>query len=344
MQITAAQLCELLKGRLIGDPQQEISNIAKIEEAKKTDVSFIANPKYLKYATTTEAGVLIVARSFKATEEVRATLIVVEDPYASFTEVLSYVEQSAIPEKGIDPSAYVSPSAVVGRDVYIGPFAYVGHSAELKANARLYPHAYLGDNATVGENTIIYSGVKIYHHCKVGARCILHAGAVIGSDGFGFAPQPNGTFKKIPQTGNVIIENEVEVGANTTIDRGTLGSTIIRNGVKLDNLIQIAHNVDIGENTVIASQTGISGSTQIGKNCMIGGQAGFVGHISVADGSKINAKSGVSKTIATPQQAWTGTPVAPFRESLRWYAHTKQLPDLVKRLNDLEKKLDDLLQ
>lgn len=342
MQITAAQIASFINATVEGDPLTSISDIAKIEEGRKDALSFIANAKYEHYLYTTEAGVIIISDKLELEQPVSATLLRVPDPYAAFAALLELYQKMMSgndEKKGIEEPAYIDTTAVLGKDVYIGAFSYIGKNAKIGDGVKIYPGTYIGDKVTIGNNTTIYPGVKIYQHCFVGKNVMLHSGTIIGSDGFGFAPLGDGTYKKIPQLGNVIIEDDVEIGSNSTIDRATIGSTIIRKGVKLDNLIQVAHNVEIGEGTVIASQTGISGSTKIGKRCMIGGQAGIVGHIQLADDTRINAQSGVSKSVSKPGTALTGSPAGEYRSSLKSQAIFRNLPELLQRMQQLEDKL-----
>ena len=341
MQFTAAQIAALINARIEGNPDAAIGDIARIEEGKKDALSFVANPKYEHYLYETKAGVIIVNDALVLEKPIEATLLRVPDAYAAFATLLEkYNEVMAMGtvKKGIEQPSFIDETAQLGTDVYIGAFAYIGKNVKLGNNVKIYPHAYIGDNAIVDDNSQINSGVKIYHQCKLGKNVIIHAGTVIGADGFGFAPQADGSYKKVPQLGNVVIEDDVEIGANTTIDRATIGSTIIRKGVKLDNLIQIAHNVEIGQGTVIAARTGISGSTKIGKYCMIGGQVGIVGHIQIADKTRINAQSGLSKTIEAPGTAVTGSPAFEYRSSLKSQAIFRNLPELLLRIKQLEEK------
>ena len=341
MKISAGQINELLKGTLEGNSDVLISGPSKIEEAVSGTISFLANPKYEPYAYTTGASVLLVSRDFKPAQPIAATLIRVDDVYASIAFLLEKFGDRGDAVQGISKKASVHTDAQLGANVSIGDFAVVEKGAVIGENSIIYPQVYIGANVQIGQGVKIYPGVKIYHDCKVGDHCVLHANAVIGSDGFGFAPQTDQSYKKVAQIGNVVLEDKVEVGANTVIDRATMGSTVIRQGVKLDNLIQIAHNVEVGEHTVIAAQAGIAGSTRIGKRCMIGGQAGFVGHIKVADGSKVQAQSGVAAPIKQDNSAVYGSPALPYADYLRAYAVFKQLPALYKRLHELEKKLKD---
>jgi UDP-3-O-[3-hydroxymyristoyl] glucosamine N-acyltransferase len=344
MEITALELSQMLNGTLEGNPEVVVSKPAKIEEGMPGDVCFLSNEKYLRYAYITNASILIVDESLVLEEEIKPTIIRVKNAYSSFSQILEAYQKGLQKSggTGIDQQAYIHPTATIGSNTYIGPFCYIGKNAVVGNDVYVSPGAYVGDDVSIGNGTLLQPGVRVLQGCVVGERCIINAGTVIGSEGFGFAPQEDGTFKKVPQTGNVVIGNDVEIGANTTIDRATMGSTTIRNGVKLDNLIQIAHNVDIGENTVIAAQTGISGSTKIGKNCMIGGQVGIVGHIEIADGTRINAQSGVAKTIRQQGVAVTGSPAFDYSEAMRAQVVYKKLPELYQRLNALELKLKDI--
>ncbi|WP_343668887.1 UDP-3-O-(3-hydroxymyristoyl)glucosamine N-acyltransferase [Chitinophaga sp.] len=343
MQFSALQLATMLDGKLEGNPDVKVNNIAKIEEAGEGMLSFIANPKYEEFIYTTNASILIVNESLVTERPVKSTLIRVKDAYSAFAQLLEQYKQLVGNKTGIQQPSFVPASVKTGTNVFIGAFAYLGENVVLGNNVKIYPGVYLGDNVVVSDDTVIFPGVKVYENCVVGKRVILHANCVIGGDGFGFAPQPDGKYKKVPQIGNVVIHDDVEIGANTTIDRATMGSTIIRQGVKLDNLIQIAHNVDIDTNTVIAAQTGISGSTKIGKNCVIGGQVGLVGHIQLADGTKINAQSGLSKSITEPNTALMGSPAFDYKSSLKSQAIFRNLPDLEKRVKELEDMVKQLL-
>jgi len=338
MQFTAQQISDLLQGKVEGDAAVAVNKLSKIEEGEKGSLSFLANPKYAPFIYSTKASIVIVNKDFIAEQPVNSTLIRVEDAYKSFAKLLEVYNQVLQNKKGIEEQSYISPSAQVGKDVYVGAFAYAGNNVKIGNNAKIYPHVYLGDDVEIGDNTVINSGVKIYSQCKVGANCTIHSGVVIGADGFGFAPH-EGNYKKVPQIGNVIVEDHVEIGANSTIDRATLGSTIIRKGVKLDNLIQIAHNVEIGENTVIAAQTGIAGSTKIGKQCMIGGQVGIVGHLTIADNVKIAAQSGIGTSITTPGEIVQGSPAFNIADYKRVYVVFKKLPLLEKKIEELEKAI-----
>jgi UDP-3-O-[3-hydroxymyristoyl] glucosamine N-acyltransferase len=340
MKFTAQQIATLVKGRVEGDPQSSVRAFAKIEEGRDGDLCFLANAKYEEFLYTTAASIIIVNESLVLREPIKAALIRVPDAYAAFALLMQTYKDltAAAPKTGREAHSVVDETAVVHETSFIASFAYIGKHVHIGNGAQIYPNVYIGDHARIGDGTILYAGVCIYDHCVIGKNCIVHAGSVIGSDGFGFAPD-NGTFKKIPQMGNVEIEDDVEIGANCTIDRATIGSTRIRKGTKLDNLIQIAHNVEIGESTVIASQSGISGSTKMGSHCMVGGQVGIVGHIRIADGVKINAQSGVSKAIDEPGTSVTGSPAFEYRASLKSQAAIRQLPNLLKRVAELEKLL-----
>jgi UDP-3-O-[3-hydroxymyristoyl] glucosamine N-acyltransferase len=338
MQFTAQQIAALIQGSIEGTPDATIRSVAKIEEATEGTLSFVANPKYEEYLYSSKASVIIVNEGLSLQQPVEATLIRVKDAYAAFALLLQkYNEMMAGQKKrGVEHPAFISASARIAEDAYIGAFSYVGDGAEIKAGAQVYPGAFVGDRAIVGEGSILYPGVKLYHECVLGARVTVHSGTVIGSDGFGFAPQADGSYKKVPQIGNVLVEDDVEIGANTTIDRATMGSTVIRRGVKLDNLIQIAHNVEVGQHTAIAAQTGISGSTKIGAGCLIGGQVGIVGHIRISSGTKINAQSGLAKSVTEENTALNGSPAFDYKSSLKSAAVYRNLPDIQQRLIQLE--------
>jgi UDP-3-O-[3-hydroxymyristoyl] glucosamine N-acyltransferase len=344
MQFSAAQIALLINGKIEGDPNAVVGAFGKIEEAVREQLSFLANPKYEEYLYTTGASVIIVNETLELKQPVTATLIRVSDAYSSFANLLTkYQEIEAQQLTGIQEPSYISKSAKLGDKVFIGAFAYLGEGVVIGDHAKIHPQVYLGNNVRIGDNTVLHPGVKIYHGCVVGAGVTIHAGSVIGGDGFGFAPQPDGSFKKIPQIGNVLIEDGVEIGANVTIDRATIGSTLIRKGAKLDNLIQIAHNVEIGNDTVIAAQAGVSGSTKVGNGVMIGGQAGIVGHLQIADGARINAQSGVSKSIKTRGSAVTGSPAYDYTSALRSQVISKNLPELKQKLKELEDQIKQLL-
>ncbi len=344
MQFTAAQIAMIITGKVEGDADIAVGSFGKIEEAQEGQLAFLANPKYEEFLYSTKASIIIINESQELKQPIDATLIKVPDAYSAFATLLDRYQQLQRQQLvGIQQPAYIAATAKIGDHVFIGAFAYIGENVIVADGAKIYPNAYLGDNVSIGENTIIHPGVRIYHNCIVGKNVSIHAGAVIGSDGFGFAPQADGSLKKVPQIGNVIIEDGVEIGANATIDRATIGSTLIKSGAKLDNLLQIAHNVEVGNNTVIAAQSGISGSTKIGNNVMIGGQVGIVGHIKIADGSRINAQSGVSKSIKNPNSAVTGSPAFDYTAALRSQAASRNLPGLEKRVQELEKKLKEMM-
>lgn len=342
MTFPASQIAQLINGKVEGNPDTAVASFGKIEDAKQGELSFLANPKYEEYLYSTKASVIIINDGFELKQPVAATLIRVPDAYSAFATLLTkYQEIMQQQLSGIQQPSYIAKTAVCGENNFVGAFAYIGENVKTGNNTKIYPHAYIGDNVTIGNNCIIHPGVKIYHGCIIGNHVIIHAGTIIGSDGFGFAPQADGSFKKVPQIGNVLVEDHVEIGSNTTIDRATIGSTIIKSGAKLDNLIQIAHNVEIGNSTVIAAQTGISGSTKVGNGVMIGGQAGVVGHIQIGDGAKINAQSGVSKSIE-PGKAVTGSPAYDYTSALRSQAITRKLPELEKRIKELEALIKQL--
>lgn len=344
MTFSAAQIAMIINGKIEGDGNAQVASFGKIEEAQAGQLAFLANPKYEDYLYTTGASVIIIGDTLELKQPVKATLIRVPDAYSSFATLLAKYQELATQQMaGIQEPSYISKKAVLGNNIFIGAFAYIGDGAVIGNNVKIFPQVFLGDNVKVGDNTILHPGVKIYHDCVLGKNITVHAGTIIGSDGFGFAPQADGTFKKVPQIGNVVVEDNVEIGANATIDRATIGSTLIKQGAKLDNLIQVAHNVEVGNNTVIAAQAGISGSTKLGNNVMIGGQVGIVGHISIADGSKINAQSGVSKSIKKPNTAVTGSPAFDYTAALRSQAISRNLPDLDKRLKDLEQLVKQLM-
>jgi UDP-3-O-[3-hydroxymyristoyl] glucosamine N-acyltransferase len=332
MQFSAAQIAMLINGKVEGDDSTTIDSFGKIEEAKKGQLSFFANLKYEDHLYTTQASIVIINESYALKHPVNAILIRVADAYSAFAILLEKYQEIITQQlKGIQEPSFIAKTASYGENIFIGAFVYLGENVKLGNNTKIFPNAYIGDNVEIGNNSFIHPGVKIYHNCRIGNNVVIHAGTVIGSDGFGFAPQADGSYKKIPQIGNVIIEDNVEIGANTTIDRATIGSTIIRSGAKLDNLIQVAHNVEIGNTTVIAAQVGISGSTKIGNSVMIGGQAGIVGHIQIGDGAKINAQSGVSKSIEAGK-AVTGSPAYNYTSALRSQSASNTLPEVEKRV------------
>ena len=342
MEFSAAQIAGFLKGEIEGDPETVVHTIAKIEEGHKGALSFLANPKYEHFIYSTKSSIVLVNKSFVPTSKVEATLIRVDNAYEAFASLMRLVDQSRPRKKGIHPTAVIEPTASIGKDVYIGPYSYIGDNCVVGDNCSIYPQVFIGDNTRIGPACTLNPGVKIYHDCVIGEGCIIHAGSVIGSDGFGFAPQSENEFMKIPQLGNVILEDHVEIGANTTIDRATMGSTIIRRGVKLDNLVQIGHNVEVGENTVMAAQTGIAGSSKVGKNCMFAGQVGIAGHLKIADGTKLGAQSGVSGNIKHENMVFTGYPAIDHRNFLKSSVIFKSLPELRMKLDTLEKALRSL--
>jgi len=341
MKFTAQQIAEALQGSVDGDPTIAVSNLSKIEEGKPGTLSFLANPAYEKYIYTTKASLVIVNEEFNPESTITPTLIRVKDAYSAFAQLLELYQQSKPQKTGISSKAHISETAKIGENVYIGEFVVIGENSTVGDNCKIYPNTTIGDNVSIGNDTTLFAGVKIYDDCIIGDECTLHAGVVIGADGFGFAPQQDSDFRKIPQIGNVVIENRVEVGTNTAIDRATLGSTIIKRGVKLDNMIQIAHNVIIGENTVIAAQSGIAGSTKIGKNCMIGGQVGIVGHLTIADEVKIAAQSGIGKSIKEKGAIVEGSPAFNARDFQKSYIYFRKLDSLTKRVNNLEHKINN---
>ena len=342
MEFTAATIAGFLKGEIEGNPEIKVNTVAKIEEGHQGALSFLANPKYEHYIYTTASSVVLVNKSFIPSGKIDATLIKVDNAYEAFASLLRLVDQARPRKKGIHPTAIIESTAVVGSDVYIGPYAYIGENCIIGDGCSLYPHVYIGDNTRLGINCTINPGVKIYHDCVIGQGSIIHAGSVIGSDGFGFAPQSENEYMKIPQLGNVILEEFVEIGANVTIDRATMGSTIIHKGVKLDNLIQIGHNVEVGENTVMAAQTGIAGSTKVGKNCMFGGQVGIAGHAKIANGTKIGAQAGIPGDIKEENTVILGTPAFEIKQFLRSSVIFKKLPELKTKVDTLEKELESL--
>lgn len=340
MQLTVQQIAQWLGGTIEGDANALISRLSKIEEAQIGSISFVANPKYIPFVGSTQASALVVGNELTAARPPALTFIRVADAYAAFAVLLErYQALTQQQKQGIEQPNFLSKKSLLAEVKYIGAFVYVDDDACIGDDVSLYPHVYVGKGVKVGKGTIIYAGAKIYDGCSIGERCIIHAGAVIGGDGFGFAPQPEGGYHKIPQTGNVIIEDDVEIGSNTTIDRATMGATIIRKGVKIDNLVQVAHNVEIGENTVIAAQTGISGSTIIGKNCMVGGQVGFAGHLRIADNSKFGAQCGIAASINEADKTWIGSPAIPHRQYMKSYIYFKQLPDIEARIRALEQQM-----
>ena len=339
MELAASVIAEYLNGEVEGNAEIKIRSFARIEQGKPGDICFLANLKYEKYLYETKASAVLINRTYELKQAVDCTLIRVENAYEAIASLLELFQSSkADNKKGRSWRASVSRKAKLGKGVYVGPFAYIGPGAKIGSNVKVYPHAYIGDNVTVGEGTVIYSGARIYPGCKIGKECIIHSGAVIGADGFGFAPKPEGGYKKIPQLGNVIIEDFVEVGANTTVDRATMGSTVIREGVKLDNLIQVAHNAEVGEHTVLAAQAGVAGSTKVGKGCVIGGQVGLGGHINIGDKVMVAAQSGIVTNVKEGSN-FRGSPAFDFAKYQRCYAVFRNLPELREEVISLKKQL-----
>ncbi|MEY4011135.1 MAG: hypothetical protein RIT22_259 [Bacteroidota bacterium] len=341
MKFTAEQIAGILEGEVVGNPNAEVSKLSKIEEGQQGSLTFLSNPKYQNFIYTTQASVTIVNNTFVPESPVTTTLIKVEDAYVAFTKLLEFYNQVKLNKTGIEQPSFIDKTVQYGADLYLGSFSYIGKNVVIGNNVKIYPNSYIGDNAIIGDNVTIFAGGKIYSETVIGNNCTVHSGAIIGSDGFGFAPNADGTYKKIPQIGNVVIEDDVEIGACTTIDRATMGSTVIRKGVKLDNQIQIAHNVEIGENTVIAAQTGIAGSTKIGKNGMIGGQVGFAGHITVGNNVGIKAKSGITKNVKDGQ-IMQGSLAFGYTDFSKSYVHFKNLPKIVAELEELKKEILNL--
>lgn len=338
MKFTASQIAEALGGIVIGNKDIEVTDLSKIEEGKTGTLSFLSNPKYTKYIYTSQASIIVVNESFEAEKDISSTLIKVKDAYVAFSQLLEMYSQAKKQKTGISPLAHISKSAKIGKNTYIGEFVVISDNVVIGENAHIQAQSFIGENTKIGQNLTMYSGAKIYTDCIIGNECTFHSGVIIGGDGFGFAPQEGDNYKKLPQIGNVIIEDKVEVGSNTTIDRATLGSTIIREGVKLDNLIQIAHNVEIGKNTVIAAQTGISGTSTIGEYCMIGGQVGIAGHLKIGNKVMIAAQSGIGSNIADGKVI-QGSPAFDIRPYTKSYVHFRRLPDIVKRIESLESNI-----
>ena len=335
MKFTAAQIAGILEGEVIGNPDAVVFKLAKIEEGTKGSLTFLANPKYVNFIYTTQATITIVNNDFVPENELATTLIKVEDAYQSFSKLLEYYNQVKLMKSGIEQPSVISENVTYGEQLYLGSFSYVGKNVTIGNNVKIYPNCFIGDNVSIGDNCIFFAGVKIYSETEIGNNCNFHSGCVVGSDGFGFAPTEEGTYNKIPQIGNVIIEDDVEIGANTTIDRATLGITLIRKGVKLDNHIQIAHNVEIGENTVIAAQTGIAGSTKIGSNCLIGGQVGIAGHLTIGNNVRVQAQSGIGKNIPDGEII-QGSPAFNYSDFSKSYVHFRNLPKIVSDLEELK--------
>lgn len=337
MKFTAAQIAGILEGEVVGDPNAEVYKLSKIEEGTAGSLTFLANPKYTNFIYTTQATITIVNATFVPEQDITTTLIKVEDAYQSFSKLLEYYNQVKLMKSGIEQPSVISEGVTYGPDLYLGSFCYIGKNVTIGKNVKIYPNSFIGDNVSIGDNCVFFAGVRIYSETVIGSNCTLHSGTIIGSDGFGFAPQEDGTYKKVPQIGNVIIEDDVEIGACSTVDRATLGATIIRKGVKLDNHIQVAHNVEIGSNTVIASQTGIAGSTKIGKNCMIGGQVGFAGHLVIGDHVKIQGQSGITRNLSDGETV-QGTPAITYGDYSKSYVHFKNLSKIVSELEQLKKQ------
>jgi len=344
MEFSAQQIAAILEGEIVGNPNEKVNGLSKIEEGKKGTLSFLANPKYEEFIYNTKASIVIVNKDFEPQKSLNpeTTLIKVEEAYSCFAKLLGMYDAAMAKQPMIEEMAYVSPNAKVGENVYIGAFTYISDGAVIGNNVHIYPNSYIGDQVIVGDDTKIYAGVKIYRDCKIGASCTIHSGVVIGADGFGFAPNSENNYQKVPQIGNVILEDHIEIGANTCVDRATLGSTIIRKGVKLDNLVQIGHNVQVGDNTVMAAQVGVAGSAKLGKNMMIGGQVGIVGHISLADGTLIGAQSGVPKTIKKGGTTLLGSPAYDAEDYKKAYMGFRRLPQILDRLREVEEELKKL--
>lgn len=340
MKFTAAQIAGILDGDVEGNPDIEVSKLSRIEEGTAGSLTFLSNPKYTPFIYSTGASITIVDKNFIAEDTLKTTLIKVDDAYKSFSKLLEYYNLVKLNKQGIEQPSFIDKSTVIGSDFYLGAFAYIGQNVVIGQRVKIYPGAFVGDNVSIGDDVIIFAGAKIYSETVIGNYCVIHSGSVIGADGFGFVPDENGTFSKIPQTGNVILEDFVDIGANTTIDRATLGSTIIRKGVKLDNQIQIAHNVEIGENTVIAAQSGIAGSTKIGKNCMLGGQVGIIGHLKIGDNVKMQAQSGITRNVKD-NEIMQGSPALGYANYNKSYVYFKNFQNFVERINALEIKMKE---
>ena len=343
MEFSAEQIAGILLGEVIGDPEIKVNGLVKIEEGSEGKLSFLANTKYEEYIYSTKSSICIVNNTFEPSKKLPSslTLIKVENAYACFAQLLSFYDELRKKEPKIEQPSFISESAIIGNGVYIGAFAYIGENAVIGDHVQIFPNVYIGDNVKIGTNTVVNPGVSIYMDCIVGDSCIIHAGTVIGSDGFGFAPDENGVFKKVPQIGNVIIEDSVEIGSNCSIDRATMGSTILRKGVKLDNLVQIAHNVELGQNTALAAQVGVAGSTKLGENVLVGGQAGISGHISIADGTMIAPQSGVANVVKNPSKLM-GSPAIPINDYKKSFVGFKNLPYVLAKLKEIEKQIKEL--
>ncbi|MDH3323024.1 MAG: UDP-3-O-(3-hydroxymyristoyl)glucosamine N-acyltransferase [Flavobacteriaceae bacterium] len=339
MKFTATQISEILEGTIEGNPNVEVDTLSKIEEGEKGSLTFLSNPKYHSYLYSTNASIAIVNKDFIPEKEIKTTLIRVDDAYKSFTKLLEYYNQIKLHKSGIETPSFIHESAKIGKDIYVGAFAYISKNVKIGNEVKIYPNVFIGENVEIGDGTTVFSGAKIYSESQIGKHCTLHSGVIVGSDGFGFIPDKDGVYSKVPQIGNVIIEDHVDIGSATTIDRATLGSTIIRQGVKLDNQIQIAHNVEVGKNTVIAAQTGIAGSTKIGENCQIGGQVGIVGHIVIGNNVRIQAQSGIGRSIKD-YSVVQGSPALPYSDYNKSYVHFKNLSKLNARIDDIEKEIN----
>lgn len=342
MDFKATDIATFLQGEIVGDSNAKVSNVSKIEEGQPGTLAFLANQKYENYIYTTKASIVLVNKTFVPKEEISATLIKVDDAYQAFASLLElYVQARANLKQGIEQPSHIDDSAQIGEDIYVGAFSYVSTNVKIGNNVKIFPQVHIGDNVTIGDDCIIHAGAKIYADSIIGNRCIIHSGAVIGSDGFGFAPQENGSYKKIPQIGNAILEDDVEVGANTTIDCGTMGSTVIRKGTKLDNLIQIAHNCEVGENNVFAAQVGIAGSTKVGDNCMFGGQVGLGGHITIGNKVTLGAQSGVAQNVKDGQML-LGSPAFDLKTAMRAYMLLRKLPEIRQEVMQLKKEINSV--
>ena len=339
MKFTAEQIAGILEGDVVGNPDVEVSKLSKIEEGFEGSLTFLANPKYTPFIYSTKASITIVNKTFVPENDIKTTLVKVNDAYLAFSKILEYYNSVKLSKVGIEQPSFISNSSKYGENLYVGAFSYIGDNASLGDNVKIFPNAYIGDNVVIGDNSIVFSGAKIYSDTIIGSNCVINSGAIIGADGFGFAPNEEGGYNKIPQIGNVIIGDYVDIGAATTIDRATLGSTIIKTGVKLDNQIQVAHNVEIGEHTVIAAQSGVAGSTKIGKNCQIGGQVGIAGHLTIGDNVRIQAQSGIGRNIKDGEML-QGSPALTLSDYNKSYVHFKNLPKIIKNINDLEKKIN----
>ena len=338
MKFTAKQIADILEGEIVGNPDEVVSKLSKIEEGEKGSLTFLSNPKYHPFLYTTNASVAIVDKTFQLEKEINTTLIKVDNAYKSFSKLLEFYNEVKNNKSGRENPHFISDSAKIGENEYIGAFSYIGENVTIGNNVKIYPNTYIGDNSTIGDNCVLFSGVKIYSESQIGNHCKIHSGCIIGSDGFGFAPNDKGEYKAIPQIGNVIIEDHVDIGSGSTIDRATLGSTVIRRGVKLDNQIQIAHNVEIGKNTVIAAQTGIAGSTKIGENCMIGGQVGFAGHLTIGNNVQIQGQSGITKNLKDGAKV-QGTPAMKYSDYSKSYVYFKNFPKIAASIDKMEKEL-----